>query len=48
MPDNENGSPPNKRTPWNQGKLIGQDLHSGRNTFGRSEFDYYWRDEYVT
>ncbi len=23
MPDNENGSPPNKRTPWNKGKLIG-------------------------
>ena len=23
MPDNENGSPPNKRMPWNKGKLIG-------------------------
>ena len=23
MSDNENGSPPNKRTPWNKGKLIG-------------------------
>jgi len=23
MPDNENCSPPNKRTPWNKGKLIG-------------------------
>ena len=23
MSDNENGSPPNKSTPWNKGKLIG-------------------------
>ena len=23
MPDNENCSPANKRTPWNKGKLIG-------------------------
>jgi hypothetical protein len=23
MSDNENCSPPNKRTPWNKGKLIG-------------------------
>jgi hypothetical protein len=48
MSDNENCSPPNKRTPWNKGKLIGARPHCDQNTFGRSELDYYWRSEYVT
>jgi hypothetical protein len=48
MSDHENGSLPNKRTPWNKGKLIGEDLHYDQNTFGRSELDCCWRGEYVT
>ena len=47
MSDNENCSPPNKRMPWNKGKLIGARPHYDQNMFGRSELDYYWRGEYV-
>ena len=49
MSDIENCAPPNKRTPWNKGKMIGaRPPLRPKHVWSISELDYCWRGESVT
>ena len=48
MPDNENCSPPNKRTPWNKGKLIGARPPLRPKHVWSIRTRLLWRGEYAT